>query len=76
MTNNRKKYFYPWLIRGGSGAVLFGSGICATIEVAFLRHDGVAFIKWFVLGTISLAFMVAGISLIADSVRFKIKMNE
>lgn len=76
MTNNRKKYFYPWLLRGGSGAILFGTGICATIEVAFMRYDGAPFLNWFILGTISLALMVAGISLIADSVRFKIKMNE
>lgn len=65
-----------WLLRGGFGAVLFGSGLSSTIEVAFMRYDGAPFWNWFLLGTLSLAVLITGLNFIIDAVRFKIKMEE
>lgn len=79
MKNEEKKnnkYRMQWLLRGGFGAVLFGSGLSATIEVAFMRYEGAPFWKWFLLGTLSLAILITGLNFIVDAVRFKIKMRE
>lgn len=75
MEARRRFYFYKWLLLGGGGAVLFGAGLCATIEVAFMRYEGAPFWTWFALGTLSLCFVVAGLACMIDSVRWKIKYN-
>jgi hypothetical protein len=75
MEAKQRSYFYRWLILGGLGAVLFGAGLCATIEVAFMRYEGAPFWTWFLLGTLALCFVVAGLACMIDSVRWKIKMN-
>lgn len=72
ISKNKKQ----WLLRGGFGAVLFGSGLSATIEVAFMRNEGAPFWKWFLLGTLSLVVLIAGLSFIVDAVRFRIKMED
>lgn len=54
---------------------MFGAGLCATIEVAFMRYEGAPFWTWFALGTLSLCFVVAGLACMIDSVRWKIKYN-
>ncbi|MFN5168306.1 MAG: hypothetical protein ACK5DD_01665 [Cyclobacteriaceae bacterium] len=75
MEAKQRSYFYRWLILGGLGAVLFGAGLSATIEVAFMRYEGAPFWTWFLFGTLSLCFVVAGLACMIDSVRWKIKMN-
>ena len=65
-----------WLLSGGLGAVGFGSGLSAVIEVAFMRYDGAPFWKWFILGTLSLAVMIAGLNFIVNAVRYKVKMDD
>lgn len=65
-----------WLLSGGLGAVGFGSGLSAVIEVAFMRYEGAPFLKWFALGTLSLAVMITGLNFIVNAVRYKIKMDE
>lgn len=73
---SRSTILFQWLWRGGVGAMLLGSGLCCTIEVAFLKHEGANWLTWCSLGAISLSMVVAGVSLLADSVRFKIKLKE
>ena len=75
MEAKQRSNFYRWLILGGLGAVLFGAGLSATIEVAFMRYEGAPFWTWFLLGTLSLCFVVAGLACMIDSLRWKIKMN-
>ena len=53
-----------WLFTGGLGASLFGFGVCAVMESAFLKHSGTLWYVWTVLGTLSLASMVMGIVLL------------
>lgn len=53
-----------WLLTGGSGAVLFGFGICAVIECAFLKHEGHFWYVWASLGTVSLAVLISGVVLL------------
>ena len=72
----RKSIFNQWLWRGGLGASLIGAGLCATIEVAFMKHGGAEFVTWFTLGTISLAVVIAGNCVLIDALRFKIKLEE
>ena len=65
-----------WLVRGGLGASLSGFGACAIVECGFLKHEGAPWLEWVGLGTLSLIAFNAGICLIADAVRFRIKMDE
>jgi hypothetical protein len=53
-----------WLLTGGTGAVLFGFGICAVIECAFLKHNGHSWWLWAGLGTLSLAVLILGVVLL------------
>lgn len=69
------KLYFQWLWRGGVGASLIGAGLCCTIEVAFMKHGGASFITWFILGTLSLAVVIAGNCLLIDALRFKIKIR-
>lgn len=65
-----------WLVRGGIGASLTGFGICAIVECGFLKHEGALALQWVGLGTLSLIFFIAGICLLIDAVRFRIKMDD
>ena len=65
-----------WLLRGGLGAALTGFGICAIVECGFLKHDGAPVIQWAGFGTLSLIVFIAGICLLIDAVRFRIKMDD
>jgi hypothetical protein len=79
MNNNiekRKQYWQQWMLRGGAGACLVGMGLCMTIESAFYRFNGAAFFNWFFFGTFSLIVTIAGICLLIDSLRFKIKLDK
>lgn len=72
---NKSNLFNQWLWRGGIGASLIGAGLCCTIEVAFMKHGGAAFVTWFTLGTSSLAVVIAGNCVLIDALRFKIKLD-
>ncbi|MTI19778.1 hypothetical protein E1176_01965 [Fulvivirga sp. RKSG066] len=64
-----------WLLSGGLGAVGFGSGLCAVIEVAFMRHEGAPFWQWFLLGTVSLAVLITGLNFIINALKYKIRLE-
>jgi hypothetical protein len=53
-----------WLVTGGIGAVLFGFGVCAVIECAFLKHNGYDWYLWAGLGTLSLTVLISGVVLL------------
>ncbi len=72
MSPNKKK----WFIRGGLGAALFGLGLCCLLESAFLKHGHSEVWLWAVAGTISLVITISGLSLLIDSLRFKLKMEK
>jgi hypothetical protein len=79
MNNNvekRKQYWLQWMFRGGAGACLVGTGLCMTIEAAFYRFSGATFSNWFLFGTFSLIVTIAGVCLLIDSLRFKIKLDK
>lgn len=65
-----------WLLRGGLGAALSGAGLCCAIESGFLKHGGADMPTWILAGAGSLVVFISGLNLLADSVRFKIKMKE
>ena len=71
-----KHYKRQWLLRGGSGATLTGFGISYITEVSLMRFSGALFFDWFWQGTLALGIFIAGICLIVDAVRFKIKLED
>jgi len=50
-----------WLLTGGTGASLFGFGLCAVVECGFLKYDGALWWHWAGLGTISLVVTMVGL---------------
>lgn len=75
MNQSKDYYKRQWLLRGGFGATLTGFGLCAVVECGFLKHDGLDLWAWVGLGTLSLIAFNAGICLLIDAVRFRIKMD-
>lgn len=65
-----------WLLFGGGGAVLAGSGLCLTLEVSHWKHTGATPAEWIGWGTAGLCLFMAGISLIANAVRYRIRMDK
>jgi len=63
-------------MRGGLGASLTGFGVCCIVESGFLKHNGASLAQWVGLGTLSLIIFNAGICLLIDAVRFRIKMDQ
>ncbi len=53
-----------WLWSGGVGATLVGLGVSASIESAFLKHQGAELWYWMLLGTLSLSVLISGIILL------------
>lgn len=76
MKKDYNSYRRQWLIRGGVGAGLTGFGISYLTSVSLLRYDGAPFWNWFSQGTLALIVFIAGICLIVDAVRFRIKMKD
>lgn len=56
-----------WLWTGGLGATLVGLGISASIESAFLKHQGAEWWTWIISGTLSLSILITGIILLIKS---------
>ncbi len=63
-----------WLTYGGLGAVLTGGGLCLTLEVSHWKHAGATPAEWITGGTASLCVFMAGLSLIANAVRYRIRI--
>ena len=55
-----------WLVTGGTGASLFGFGLCAVVESGFLKHSGSGsdWWLWMGLGTLSLIMTIFGLVLL------------
>ncbi len=53
-----------WWFLGGTGASLFGFGICCVVESGFLKHGGAPVWKWVLLGTLSLIILITGVVLL------------
>lgn len=64
------------LIRGGIGASILGFGWCALIESGFLKHNGAETLVWVGAGTASLVVSMAGLCILIDALRFRIKMEQ
>jgi hypothetical protein len=64
------------LIRGGIGASLLGFGWCALIESGFLKHEGAETLVWVAAGTGSLVVSMAGLCILIDALRFRIRMDQ
>lgn len=67
---------FRWLLNGGLGAVLVGGGLCFTLEVSHWKHTGATAAEWISAGTASLCVFMAGISFIANAVRYRIRMDK
>jgi hypothetical protein len=73
---NDRQLKMRWLLHGGIGAVLIGTGLCLTLEVSHWKQVGATTLEWVVAGTISLSIFMAGISFIANAVRYRIRMDK
>ena len=59
-----------WFIQSVAGLLFTGTGLCMTIDAGFARFTGN---EWFWYGTFALVIFQAGLCLIIDGVRFRIK---
>ena len=62
-----------WFIQGTIGILLFGFGLCLFSEASFFRRTDPPAWQWVGFGTLSLVVVMAGLILIVDSVRFRIR---
>ncbi len=62
-----------WLIQGVGGLVLIGAGASISIESGLRKMQSE---PWFWLGTLGLIILCSGVSLAADSVRFRIQHQD
>ena len=65
--DSKRKLRNTWLLTGGSGAVLLGTGISGAIECGFLKHSGGIWWQWVLCGTVSLVLVMVGIILLIKS---------
>ena len=59
-----------WFVQSVAGLLLTGTGLCMTLDAGFARFAGEA---WIAYGTASLVVFQAGLCLIIDGVRFRLK---
>ncbi|MFT7238374.1 MAG: hypothetical protein ACI93L_002463 [Cyclobacteriaceae bacterium] len=76
MRKDYQKNRRQWLLRGGSGAALTGFGISYITSVTILKYEGATFWNWFSQGTLALILFIAGLCLMIDAVRFRIRMDQ
>jgi ABC-type phosphate transport system auxiliary subunit len=50
-----------WLLKGGLGAVLVGSGFSLGVEASHWKHSGVALWQWMGGGTLGIAILIIGL---------------
>lgn len=62
-----------WMIQAVSGLVGIGLGASVSIEAGVQKALGD---DWFTMGTLGLIALCAGVSLAADSVRFRIRADQ
>lgn len=67
-----KELYRKWLVRGGLGALLIGTGLSGLLEVALMKHNYTGFWVWFSLGTLAFIIIMSGLSIMIDALRFKI----
>lgn len=73
----KKKLYKKWLFQAGAGATLIGFGQVVTIEAAFLKHaPETPWYVWVTVGTFGLAVFIAGIAVMIDAVRLKMKIEK
>ncbi|MGC1515055.1 MAG: hypothetical protein WA810_05715 [Maribacter sp.] len=53
-----------WLLLGGFGTLLVGTGISLAIESGFLKHEGAVWWQWASAGTGALSLVIVGIILL------------
>jgi hypothetical protein len=66
------KDFRRWFIQSVTGLLLTGAGLCLAIDAGFQRASGGT---WVAYGTFSLAVFQAGLCLMIDSIRFRIRSD-
>mgnify|MGYP001791500631 FL=1 len=66
----KKRYFIYWLAFAVGGLVLIGLGLSLFGEALIAKYEQQS---WFWLGTISLIIVNSGISLVGQSVVYRIK---
>ncbi len=65
-----------WFIQGTLGILLFGSGLCLFAEASLFKQSEPPFWQWFGFGTFSLFVLMAGLILMIDSVRYRIRSGK
>ncbi|WP_031425508.1 hypothetical protein [Flavimarina sp. Hel_I_48] len=53
-----------WLLNGGLGAVLFGSGLSLAIESGFWKHSSEPWYFWVLGGTAGIGLTLSGVILL------------
>jgi hypothetical protein len=56
-----KKSKGKWLISGGFGCILIGTGFSIGVEASHWKHDGDPLWVWVTGGTLGIAILMAGI---------------
>mgnify|MGYP006439755301 FL=1 len=74
--DERKKLKKRFLISGGVGSLLLGSGLSALIECGFLKHSEAPNWQWIAGGTLSLIILMSGVNLLFDSFHHKLKLEK
>lgn len=59
-----------WFVQSVAGLLLTGTGLCMTVDAGFEKFAGN---EWLWYGTLALVIFQAGLCLIIDGVRFRIK---
>lgn len=65
-----------WLLCGGLGALLFGSGLSIAIECSHLKHGDGPFWLWVIGGTTGIGLTLSGVVVLIKAAFLELKMKK
>ena len=71
----KSKLHRRWLLQSISGLIVSSMGLCMVVEAGILKFQEVSAIKWIGAGTLALIVFNAGLCLLIDSLRFRIRRD-
>ena len=74
--NFSNRNFFRWFIQGTVGILLTGAGISMVVEAGLYKHTHPPLLIWMGAGTLSLIVLMAGLILMIDSLRYRIRYDE
>ncbi|MBC8112576.1 MAG: hypothetical protein H7Y04_16105 [Verrucomicrobia bacterium] len=73
--NPPSRHFWKWILFAPLGMCLVGFGLCLFATAHDLKVAGDLFINWFLLGTLSLVLINAGLAFIGEAVKSRVMME-